>query len=117
VKIEGAKVGGNRTIWIGSFRDPVLISQIDDFQVLLKEHLYTKFPQHKFEVVAKAYGKDSTMNPLETDTSVAKEIFLLREVMHEDQITAPPIANVGRVFCVHAPYKGQVPPPATTPYP
>lgn len=108
VKLEGSKVGENRTIWIGSFRDPVLISQIDDFQVRLKEHLYTKFPQHKFEVVTKAYGKDGTMGPLETDTSVAKEIFLLGEVMHEDQITATQIANVGRVFCVHDPYKGQV---------
>ncbi|KAN0119254.1 protein of unknown function (DUF4387) domain containing protein [Hyaloscypha variabilis] len=108
VKLEGAKVGGNRSIWMGSFRDPVLISQIDDFQVRLKEHLYSKFPQHKFEVVTKAYGKDGTMGPLETDTSVAKEIFLLGEVMHEDQITATQIANVGRVFCVHAPYEGQV---------
>lgn len=112
MKLEGAKVGGNRTIWMGSFRDPVLISQIEDFQVRLKEHLYTKFPQYKFEVVTKAYGKDGTMGPLETDISVAKEIFLLGKVIHEDQITVTQIANVSRVFYVYTPYKGQVSTPS-----
>jgi len=108
VKLEGAKVGGNRTIWMGSFRDPVLISQIDDFQKRLKEFLYKKFPEHQFQVSTKAYGKDGTMGPLETDTSVGKEIFLLGEIMAEDQIIATQIANSGRVFCVHAPYEGQI---------
>jgi hypothetical protein len=108
VKLEGAKVNGYRTIWLGSFRDPVLISQIDDFQKRLKEFLYKKFPEHKFEVSTKAYGKDGTMGPMEPDPSVAKEIFLLGEIMADDQVVATQIANSGRVFCVHAPYDGQV---------
>ena len=108
VKLEGAKVKGNRTIWLGSFRDPVLISQIDDFQKRLKEFLYKKFTEHKFEVALKAYGKDGTMGSMEPDGSVAKEIFLLGEVMADDQTVATQIANSGRVFCVHAPYEGQI---------
>ena len=108
VKLEGAKVLGYRSIWMGSFRDPILVSQIDDFQDRLKEHLRIKFPDVKFEVATKAYGKDGSMGPLEVDQSVGKEIFLLGEVMADDQLVATQIANVGRVFCVHAPYKGQI---------
>jgi hypothetical protein len=95
-------------MWLGSFRDPVLISQIDDFQERLKEHVRAKFPLHKFEIVLKAYGKNGAMDPLEVDTYVAKEIFLMGEIMADDQVLATQIANVGRVFCAHAPYKGQI---------
>ena len=31
IKLEGAKITGFRSIWMGSFRDPILISQIDGF--------------------------------------------------------------------------------------
>jgi hypothetical protein len=108
VKLEGAKVLGYRSMWLGSFRDPILISQIDDFQARLKEHVFAKFPEHEFEIALKAYGKNGTMGPLEMDTTVAKEIFLMGEIMADNQILATQIANVGRVFCVHAPYKGQI---------
>ncbi|CZR53527.1 uncharacterized protein PAC_03406 [Phialocephala subalpina] len=108
VKLEGAKVLGFRSIWLGSFRDPVLISQIDDFQKRLKEFLHIKFANEKFDIALKAYGKDGTMGPLEVDTSVGKEIFLLGEIQAENQILATQIANSGRVFCVHAPYEGQI---------
>ena len=94
-------------MWIGSFRDPVLISQIDDFLKRCKEHLATKFKHEKFEVAFKAYGKDGTMGEMEPDQSVGKEICLIGEIQAENQILATQIANVGRVFCVHAPYKGQ----------
>lgn len=108
VKLEGAKILGYRTIWLGSFRDPILISQIDDFQKRLKAFLAVKFKDEKFEVALKAYGKDGTMGPLELDKSVGKEIFLLGEIQAETQDLATQIANSGRVFCVHAPYDGQI---------
>ena len=108
VKLEGAKILGYRSVWIGSFRDPVLISQIDDFLERCKKHLAVKFKDHKFDVAFKAYGKDGTMGPMEPDPSLAKEIFLIGEIQAENQILATQIANVGRVFCVHAPYEGQM---------
>jgi hypothetical protein len=107
VKLEGAKILGYRSIWMGSFRDPTLIGQIDEFQEKLKGYVREKFKGVEFDIAMKAYGKNGTMGPLETDTSVAKEIFLLGEIQAGNQTLATQIANTARVFCVHAPYKGQ----------
>ena len=108
VKLEGAKILGYRSMWQGSFRDPVLISQIDDFMERCQKHVELKFKDAKFEMAFKIYGKNGTMGPMEPDPSVGKEIFLLGEIQADDQILATQIANSARVFCVHAPYTGQL---------
>lgn len=107
VKLEGAKILGYRSIWLGSFRDPILISQIEDFLKKCEDFLANKFKGVKYEFTYKMYGKNGTMGPLEPDTSVGKEIFLLGEIQADNQILATQIANSGRVFCVHAPFNGQ----------
>ena len=107
LKLEGAKILGYRSIWLGSFRDPILISQIDDFLKRCEEFLAVKFRGVKYEFAYKVYGKNGTMGPMEPDTSVAKELFIIGEIQADNQILATQIANSGRVFCVHAPFVGQ----------
>ena len=77
VKLEGAKILGYRSIWLGSFRDPILISQIEDFMKRCEEHVRTKFQGVKFDMAYKMYGKNGTMGEMEPDSSVAKEIFII----------------------------------------
>lgn len=107
VKLEGAKILGHRSIWMGSFRDPILCSQIDDFIARCEVFVKNKFKDEKFEIAIKTYGKNGTMGPMEPDTSIAKEIFVLGEIQADDPVLATQIANSARVFCVHAPYVGQ----------
>lgn len=108
VKLEGAKVTGYRTITQGSIRDPILISQIDEWLAGIEDFLKNRFNKFPFEVMFRVYGKNGTMGPLEPDPSVGKEVFLLADIQAETQALADKVAALCRVALVHAPYPGQV---------
>lgn len=112
VKLEGVQKLGHRTIFIGGIRDPILISQIDDF--LQKARAYTKklFPeldedehcQLKFQV----YGKNAVMGPFEQSTQATHEIGVLGEVVAPTREKSHAIANNVRASILHMPYEGQM---------
>jgi hypothetical protein len=108
IKLEAAKATGYRSIWIGSFRDPILIRQIDSFlEERVRPRINNLFKGEEFELNFRVYGKDGTMGPYEIDESLPKEVFLVGEVKAKTQKLANNVASMGRVACVHLPYPGQ----------
>lgn len=111
VKLEAAKIIGYRSMMMGGIRDPILISQIDEFLVRVKEFVTQ---QHKeatgtWEIEFHVYGANGVMGALEPgDTSYKpREIFLVGEALASSQILATSVASCARIACVHGPYPGQ----------
>ncbi|KAK0763522.1 hypothetical protein N5P37_002899, partial [Trichoderma harzianum] len=104
VKLEGAKVIGYRTMFMGSFVDPTLISQLHPLLDRIKAYV-AKQHEHvteKWELGFHIYGYDEANKAVH-----AKNVFLVAEALAETQATATSIASAARVGCVHGPYKGQ----------
>jgi hypothetical protein len=99
VKLEGARTAGFRTLMIGSFHDPILIPQIDDFLAAVKhyiknQHSHITLPwDFDFHV----YGKQPN----------SKAIFIVGEAIAETQENANSLASAARISCSHGSYPGQ----------
>ena len=109
IKLEGARVKGYRTIFMGSFGDPILIPQLPTLLDAVK--VYVK-QQHahvieKWELGFHIYGNKGMEVTDPPSTTVPREVFLVGEALAETQAVATSIASTARVACVHAPYKGQ----------
>ncbi|KAK9247041.1 CAIB/BAIF family enzyme, partial [Lipomyces tetrasporus] len=111
VKLEGAKVTGYRTIFMGSFGDPILISQLPSLLEAVKAYV-TQQHQHiqeKWKLGFHIYGHDQRSSSAGSCSSgpVEGEIFIVGEALAETQTLASSIASTARIACVHGPYKGQ----------
>lgn len=99
VKLEAARAIGYRTIFMGSFRDPILISQLDILLKRIHDHASAqckgmtgnwKLHFHKYG------GEDST-----------KEVFIVGEALADTQALANLVASSARIAAVHGAYPGQ----------
>jgi hypothetical protein len=115
VKLEGAKVVGFRTLFMGSFRDPILIGQIHTFLATGKSHVAKQHLDveeswnldfHLYGLPLGSSAKILDKTSTEPD-SVTDEIFVIGEVLADSQDLATSIASAARVYCTHAPYEGQ----------
>ncbi|KAI1635265.1 hypothetical protein F4809DRAFT_651336 [Biscogniauxia mediterranea] len=108
VKLEAAKVIGYRTIFMGSIRDPILISQIDVLLERVKEYAAQ---QHRgqagnWELDFHTYGKPS--EPAQTlSVGDSPEVFLIGEVLASTQELATSVASAAKVAVTHGSYPGQ----------
>ncbi|KAL7899960.1 hypothetical protein HDV64DRAFT_268360 [Trichoderma sp. TUCIM 5745] len=104
VKLESAKIIGYRTMFIGSFIDPILISQLQSLLQRVKGYV-TQQHSHiseKWDLGFHTYGYDET-----NKTAHVGNVFVVAEALAETQATATSIASTARVACIHAPYEGQ----------
>ncbi|KUJ22188.1 uncharacterized protein LY89DRAFT_704835 [Mollisia scopiformis] len=112
IKLEGVELLGYRTIFIGGIRDPILISQIDDFLEKVRQYTHGLFPaldkSEKCRLNYHIYGRNAVMGPLETEISVAYELGIMGEVMAETQELSHTITNNVRTSLLHMPYEGQL---------
>ncbi|KAH7478019.1 hypothetical protein FOMA001_g10440 [Fusarium oxysporum f. sp. matthiolae] len=113
VKLEGVTFLGYRTIFIGGIRDPILISQIDDFLERVRKYTQNLFPEldqsDSCRLIYHVYGKNGVMGPLETQAvSSPHEIAVLGEVVAPTQDMAYTIANNARASILHFSYPGQI---------
>ncbi|RKL39248.1 hypothetical protein BFJ72_g6720 [Fusarium proliferatum] len=113
VKLEGVTFLGYRTIFIGGIRDPILISQIDDFLERVRKYTQNLFPEldksDSCRLIYHIYGKNGVMGPLETQAvSKPHEIAVLGEVVAPTQDMAYTIANNARASILHFSYPGQI---------
>jgi hypothetical protein len=112
IKLEGVEHLGFRTIFIGGIRDPILISQIDDF--LERVRIYTQglFPEldktPQCRLIYHIFGRDAVMGPLEPNRTVGHEIGIMGEVLAPTIERSHAIANNARASILHFPYVGQV---------
>ena len=112
VKLEGAKIVGHRTIFIGGIRDPILIAQIDVYLATVRKHVGSLHPMlgaGPAQLVFHVYGKNGVMGALEPVRDARPhELCILCEAIGPTQEAANAICNTARVACLHAPYPGQL---------
>ncbi|KAM6509421.1 hypothetical protein FSOLCH5_012422 [Fusarium solani] len=112
VKLEGVTHLGYRTIFIGGIRDPILISQINDFLERVRLYSQNLFPEldqsEKCRLIYHVYGQNGVMGPLETEKSTPHEIAVMGEVVAPTSELSHTIANNVRASILHFPYPGQV---------
>jgi hypothetical protein len=101
VKLEGAVVTGYRTLFMGSFHDPILIEQLNDYLEQGKKRVEKEFANSKgrWQLEFHTYGLSSPS---------PKEVFVVGEVLADSQQLATSIASGARVYCAHGSYKGQL---------
>ncbi len=110
VKLEGAKIVGYQTIFLGALRDPILLQQLDSWIEKIRGHVKERLDGLGFEYDLKIhkYGVNGVMGPLEPDSSVAKEVFIAGQARASTQDQADIVATVAKFGFTHAPYPGQL---------
>ncbi|KAL4985171.1 CoA-transferase family III domain-containing protein [Aspergillus falconensis] len=112
VKLEGVEKLGYRTIFIGGIRDPILISQIDEFLAEVREYTQKLFPEldqsPQCRLIFHFYGRNGTMGPIEPSPVAGHELGILGEVVAPSQELSYTIANNARASILHMPYTDQV---------
>lgn len=100
VKLEGVERLGHRTIFIGGIRDPILISQIDDFLEKVRQYTHGLFPEldqsDDCRLIYHVYGRNAVMGSLETQRSTVHELGIMGEVLAPTQLKSHAIANNGK---------------------
>lgn len=112
VKLEGVTHLGHRTIFIGGIRDPILITQIDDFLERVRKYSQNLFPEldksEQCRLLYHIYGKNGVMGPLEPAHASPHEIAVLGEVIAPSSELSHTIANNVRASILHFAYPDQV---------
>ncbi|KAL2784104.1 hypothetical protein BJX66DRAFT_348642 [Aspergillus keveii] len=112
VKLEGVEKLGYRTIFIGGIRDPILISQIDEFLAEVRAYTQKLFPEldqsPQCRLIFHFYGRNGTMGPIEPTPVAGHELGILGEVVAPTQELSYTIANNARASILHMPYTDQV---------
>jgi hypothetical protein len=110
VKLEGAAYVGHRAIFIGGFRDPILIAQLDSFLDSVRSYTQGLFPEldksDECRLIFHVYGRDAVMGPLEPNPTPSHEVGLFGEIVAPTEAKAMAIANSARVSCLHLFYPG-----------
>ncbi|GAD96986.1 hypothetical protein NECHADRAFT_90636 [Paecilomyces variotii No. 5] len=104
IKLEGAKLTGYRTIFMGSFGDPILVSQLDSFLASVKAYVKKQHIHSKgtWSLGFHIYGRG-----VASEKTAPGEVFVVGEASAETQTLATSIASTARIACVHGPYDGQ----------
>ncbi|KEF58239.1 uncharacterized protein A1O9_06165 [Exophiala aquamarina CBS 119918] len=108
VKLEGARVNGYQTIFLGAIRDPILLRQLDDFIAFLLAYVEDKYSHVKYEAKIHKYGVNGVMGPNEPDPTTSKEVFIAGAIRAPTQDEADQVASMLKFAFVHGPYKGQL---------
>ncbi|KAK6332286.1 hypothetical protein TWF696_003005 [Orbilia brochopaga] len=108
VKLEGARVAGYHTIFIGALRDPILLSQLDGWIAWIEGMVKSQVRGFEYEVKIHRYGVNGVMGSLEPDTSIGKEVCIVGQVKAATQAQADQVASMTKFGFTHAPYAGQL---------
>ncbi|OAP64841.1 hypothetical protein AYL99_00813 [Fonsecaea erecta] len=108
VKLEGARVIGYRNLFIGSFRDPILIGQIHEYLEAGKNRVARQHRDMdaKWTLDFHIYGAPETGAAGSTcndETWTSKEVFIVGEVLADSPALAKSVASTARVYCSHGP--------------
>ncbi|KIW34301.1 uncharacterized protein PV07_01088 [Cladophialophora immunda] len=113
VKLEGARVIGFRNLFIGSFKDPILIGQIHEYLEVGKNRCARQHRDMdgKWKLDFHIYGAPERRADGLTSTDEiwnSKEVFIVGEVLADSPTLAKSVASTARVYCSHGAYKGQM---------
>ncbi|KAF2230079.1 hypothetical protein EV356DRAFT_492711 [Viridothelium virens] len=108
VKLEGARMCGYQSAFVGGFRDPILISQIDDFLDRVRAMIQEAIP-HPYELEFHVYGRNGVMGSLEPETdTISKELCIIGRAKASTQAEALHVSHVALTCCKHMSYPDQV---------
>lgn len=115
IKLEGAKVEGYHSIFIGGCADPILISQLDDLLMRVRAYVASKCAfEHGLKLTV--YGREDALSMLGTGRNGPSPtglspppttVGILGQAKASTQKEANMVVAMARVACVHGPYKGQ----------
>jgi hypothetical protein len=108
VKLEAARVSGYQASFVGAFRDPILVSQLDTWLPMVERTVrdMTKF---EFDCKIHVYGYNGVMGALEPDkATVPKEVCVVVHIRASTQQQAMDVAMNTKNRLTHAPYPGQL---------
>lgn len=112
VKLEGAKITGHRSIFIGGIRDPILIGELDGYLDTVKRWAASRHEELRNgsgRLIFHIYGRNGVMGEMEPLMHVVPhEVCILCEAIGPTQEAADAICNSARVGALHAPYPGQL---------
>jgi hypothetical protein len=109
VKTEAARINGYQSSFVGAFRDPILISQLDSWIPSVKETVRARMSSgYLYETKIITYGINGVMGPLEPDKSLPKEVCVVVQCKGSTQEQANEVANRTKMGLTHAPYPGQL---------
>ncbi|KAI9167898.1 hypothetical protein HJFPF1_04039 [Paramyrothecium foliicola] len=103
LKLEGARVTGYRSMFMGSVKDYILIDQIDELLLAVKKYVAQ---QHAH--ISSDWDLDFHIHGRGHHTPLGPgEIFIIVESIAATQQVATTIASKARVALIHGPYPGQ----------
>ncbi|OQU99618.1 hypothetical protein CLAIMM_05228 [Cladophialophora immunda] len=106
VKLEAGKLVGFYSMCFGGFRDPILISQLDDFLARGKQ-LVAQHAKYPHELEYRVYGRDAIMGPLEKRTDTPHEVGVVAHALAGTQEEATNVVHIARVHMMHSSYPHQ----------
>lgn len=117
VKLEGARVTGYRSIFMGSFCDPILLAQLPVLLGQIKKYVaqqHSHLDANTWDLDFHVYdgkdhdGEDAGMPPVAIPQDPPPGVvFIVGEALAPTQAEATSLASAARIGCVHGPYKGQ----------
>lgn len=106
IKFEGAKVVGHRSIFLGSFCDPILTSQLPDFLARVRAYVVQQHVhidrESKWELEFHVYGHNT-----DDRSTQDGEVFIVGEALANTQSLATSVISCARIACTHGSYEGQ----------
>ncbi|RYE67972.1 MAG: hypothetical protein EOP17_07405, partial [Rhizobiaceae bacterium] len=114
VKLEGVEMAGYRSIAICGTRDPILISQIDDYLATHREKVAVKaesfgVPRDDYRMIIHCYGKDGVMGGWEPVKQITShELGFVIEVVAKTADIANAVIAMARTSMLHADFPGRL---------
>jgi len=108
LKLEGARTTGYYASVIGTFRDPILISQLDIMISTLESFIKEKMDKVPYDLKIHRCGINGVMGQLEHDTSLSKKVCVVVQACGATQEIANQIASACKFGFCYIGYKGQV---------
>ena len=113
VKLEGSKLAGYRTIFIGAVRDPIAVSAIDDLVGIahyMADQTASSIGLNKdlYHIDLKVYGKNGVMGDREPIKNISThELCVVGEIVAPTQEQASAICSKVRAGMMHGPFEGR----------
>ncbi len=110
IKLEGACKVAYRTFVVAGIRDPLLISQLEKVEELVKQSVRTQLHRidpETYEMNFYNYGIDGIMGETEPDRTPGKEICVMFEALAQTQELANTICASMRSTLLHYGYEGR----------
>jgi hypothetical protein len=110
VKLEGARLGGYRTIAMAGIRAPDVIANIDSIERDVRAGIEAEYGPNGADYRLKftKYGRDGVLGPLETSHPTPHEIFLLIDVVAGAQDQARAVCQQAKQNFAHGGFPGRL---------